>query len=113
MKIVLHAKPLSTNRLFQGRRFRTKEYDAYEEEIGFLLPRQRPQEPPGTTLEVRYALYLKNHKRTDGDNCVKALTDILVKTGFIEDDRYIYRYVIEKHPSKTDRIEVEILPYAP
>lgn len=59
---------------------------------------------------VRYTFHLKNHSRTDYDNLIKPLQDILVKRGFIEDDRKIYECTVKKVASDTDRIEVEFYP---
>ena len=60
-------------------------------------------------VEVHYKFYLKNFKRTDGDNLVKCLTDIIVANGLIDDDRFIKKYVIEKFAAKEDKIEIEIV----
>lgn len=44
----------------------------------------------------------------DIDNLVKILQDVIVKKGYIEDDRLIYRMTVEKIPSKVDRIQIDI-----
>ncbi len=60
-------------------------------------------------IAVRYKFYLKNCARADYDNLIKVTQDIIVKKGWIEDDRKIYRAIIEKYPTKKDeRIEVEL-----
>lgn len=107
--ISVEVKPLSNNRMWQGRRFKTPEYEAYERELGFLLP--RGVAPVLGRVEVRYRFFVKNDKLADADNMVKPLQDILVKRGFIEDDRFIYRFSVEKFHAESPRIEVEILPY--
>lgn len=109
--IVVHAKPLSNNRMWQGRRFKTPDYTAYEQEVAFLLPRDVAAHRVEGLVEVHYRFFIKNHKLSDCDNMIKPLQDILVKRGFIEDDRHIYRFTAEKVPSETPRIEVEIIPY--
>ena len=105
MKLTLDIKPLSTNVLWQGRRFKTKRYKNYESTVAWLLP--KVQMVKGF-VDIHYKFYLKNWKLVDGDNCVKGLQDILVKAGFIEDDRKILRYIIDKPPAKEDKIIVEI-----
>lgn len=57
---------------------------------------------------IVYRFFLVNHSRTDWDNLVKITQDIIVKKGYIEDDRKIYKAEVEKIPSKKDAIEIEI-----
>ena len=87
MKITLEAKPLSINKAFQGRRFKTKDYKSYEQEIIALLTQQ---EAPRVVFEgrvgVRFIWHLKYAKTSDLDNFVKPLCDILVKKGVLSDD---------------------------
>ena len=104
-KFVLEIKPLSVNALWQGRRFKTEEYKNYSDSVAFLLPKA---EMIKGYVEIHYRFFLRNWKRTDGDNLVKGLQDILVKAGFIEDDAKIMKYVIEKIPCEENKIEVEI-----
>lgn len=109
MKLNIPLKPLTVNKAWQGRRFKSKDYSEYEKDVNYLLRGNLC--PLEGKIEVRYGFYLKNHSRTDNDNLVKPIQDILVKAGYIKDDRYIYRTVIEKYPSDIDYMEVEILPY--
>lgn len=108
MKITIPIKPLSINAAFCGRRFKTPAHNQYCRDLALMLPKN--QKICGW-VQVMYRFYLKNWKMTDGDNCVKALQDCIVKSGIIEDDRKIMRYIIEKYPAKDDRIEVEISEY--
>lgn len=105
IKIRLPIKPLSVNKLWCGRRFKTKDYKDYENAVCFLLP---PAQLIEGYVNIHYKFYLKNWKATDGDNLVKGLQDILVSAGFIEDDRKIIKYIIEKIPAKENFIEIEI-----
>ena len=108
MKISVDVKPLSVNKAWQGRRFKTDDYLSYENEVYFLLPNG---EHVAGMVEIWYTFYLKNHKATDTSNLIKLLEDIMVKKGLIEDDRYVYSFHAKKIPSGTHKIEIEILPY--
>lgn len=59
-------------------------------------------------IGVRYKFFLKNHASIDYDNLIKIMQDNLVKAGYMEDDRKIYKAYIEKIPCKYDKIEIEI-----
>lgn len=107
MKIHLFVqeKPLSINDAFQGRRFKTKEYKAYEERLLYQLPKRERLTGP---IKVKYLFFLRNHKLTDCDNLIKPLQDILQKAGYFENDRNIYEFQVLKIPSSEDKIEIEI-----
>ncbi len=75
MKIQIHTKPLSVNEAWQGKRFKTKKYKAYEKELMLLLPNK--YEIPEGDLQVRYEFGL--NIMADWDNPVKPLQDILQK----------------------------------
>ena len=98
-------KPLSVNKCFQGRRFRTKDYLSYEKELSLKLGKL---EKIKGYITVVIELYLVNDKRTDIDNVLKPLLDILTKKGAWEDDRKIRELHIYKYPSKKDRLNIVI-----
>ena len=87
----IDVKPLSINSAFQGRRFKTPRYKAYEIEVMLKLPKFKIPRAP-------YQIYLEfgfSSKLADWDNPVKLFVDILQKKyGF--DDRDIYRAVVVK-----------------
>lgn len=79
-------KPLSVNKCWQGRRFKTRDYTDYEKELLYLLPKK-------VIYPGKLALYLKigfSSKTSDLDNAIKPILDIFQKKyGF--DDKRIYR----------------------
>lgn len=109
MLITIPLRALSINKAFQGRRFKTKECKQYCRDVSLFLPKNFKV---SGYVWIYYKFYLKNWKRTDGGNLEKSLTDILVQNGIIDDDRYIMKYIIEKFPSKEDRIELVINEYS-
>lgn len=87
----VYIKPLTVNRAWRGRKFKTPEYSQYEKDLTFLLPKL---EVPEGKLEVKYVFGLSS-KNADGDNCIKQFQDIVAKKyGF--NDRNIYRWFVEK-----------------
>lgn len=108
IKVSVDSKPLSVNRVWQGRRFKTEEYHDYEELMLLLLPKKKKVTGP---VHLSYRFFMSAFGRSDVDNLLKPLTDILVKKGYIEDDRMVYKISAEKIKSEEDRIEIEIVPY--
>lgn len=85
-------KPLSTNNAWKGRRFKTKEYKEYEEELLWLLPRTSFN--PNGDYSVYYEFGCSN-SRSDYDNFIKQFQDILCKKYGI-DDSNIWEAKIKK-----------------
>lgn len=106
--ITLKINPLSVNKAWQGRRVKTGSYRDYEDMCLWLL-----NEYSGVHgwVEIKYNFYIKNYLKADVDNFVKPLTDIVVKAGLIDDDRFIKRMVIEKFKSTKEYVELEIKKY--
>ena len=94
-------KAMSVNSIFQGRRFKTKEYKKWREEFGFLLMGQKYKTYTGKNmLAVKINFYVKNYKMIDLDNLAKGVLDSLVENGVIKDDRYIKTLKLAKYPIK-------------
>lgn len=89
--IEIKIKPLSVNRVWQGRRFKTQEYKDYEQSIGYVLPKLKI--PEGKLL-LEYVFGLSS-KNCDIDNPIKPFTDILQKH-YNFNDKQIYKMVSEK-----------------
>lgn len=105
MKITLDLHPLSVNRAYKGRRFKTNEKKAYDAALALMLPSGHE---PGPFYVVHYRFFLVNFLGIDQQNLLKCLTDGIVRRGLIIDDRYIIREIIEKFRAPKDRIEVDI-----
>lgn len=101
----VNIKPLSVNQAWQGKRFKTPAYKAYEQE---LLLKLKPVDVPEGKLKL-IATFGLSSKLSDWDNPVKPFQDCLQKKyGF--DDRRIYKAIIEKVDVKKGEefIEFEI-----
>lgn len=89
--IKLDIKPLSVNECWQGQRFKTPKYKAYEKHVLLSLPKITIPSPP---FIVSYEFGLSS-PLADWDNPVKPLQDILQKKyGF--NDKDIVRAIVDK-----------------
>ena len=103
----IKVKPLSVNQAWQGRRFKTRKYDDYIKECLYSLPKKPQIKAKRVAVEITF--YLKNAERSDTDNFLKPILDIIVKKGWILDDRYVYKITAEKVKSKQEKISIKII----
>jgi len=86
-KIEKKIKLLSVNGAWQGRRYKTKNYDAYQKTLLYTLPNEKIN-----TTNSYYIIFIFNfsNKLSDWDNPIKPLQDILQKKyGFNDRDIFI------------------------
>lgn len=79
--------PVSVNgafKLHNGRRL-SKEYRAWRDAAGLELRAQKPERHKGK-VTVQIDLVAPDRRIRDADNVLKALLDLIVKHGVIEDD---------------------------
>jgi len=102
-------KPLSVNRAWQGKRFKTPEYKRYEQEL--LLTLKKVKIPKGK-IEIQYTVGYSN-KLSDIDNFIKPFQDVLQKK-YNFNDNLIYKMIVEKEIVKKGEefIEFNIKEYA-
>ena len=87
----INIKPLSVNDAWQGKRFKTKEYTAYERNVLLILPKLSI--PDGKlVLSIVFGF---SSKASDIDNPIKCLVDCLQKKYGFNDNR-IYEMNIKK-----------------
>lgn len=104
----IEIKPLSVNKAWQGKRFKTQDYKSFEQEFLYTIGKHKMVKGE---IEVVLEFYIKNDKATDIDNCVKTCLDCIVKAGMIEDDRKIRHLDIYKYHSTRERINIVINKY--
>lgn len=95
MKIKIPIKPLSINEAHYGRHIKTREFLDYEKNVSYLLPYNQKDIKEGEYF-LKYVFYIKNYKMSDTGNFEKLITDLLVKRGYLKDDRYIKAIYLEK-----------------
>lgn len=107
MKITLKTLPLSTNRLYRGRRFLTKEGKANKEAIAWEAKMQWKERTATEHIRLAVNLFWPDKYRRDVDN-IKGLLDSL--TGIIyEDDSQIQELRIKKQIDKDNpRVEITL-----
>tara|TARA_R110000868_G_scaffold338459_2_gene599204 strand:+ start:149 stop:502 length:354 start_codon:yes stop_codon:yes gene_type:complete len=84
-------KPLSVNECWQGKRFKTNSYKAYEMQLLYSLPNLKLPEPP-------YSIHFEfgfSSAASDWDNPIKPLQDILQKK-YNFDDKRIHKASVER-----------------
>jgi Holliday junction resolvase RusA-like endonuclease len=89
--VTINIKPMSVNRCWQGRRFKTPQYKQYEKDMFFLLPKITIPDPP---FNVYYEFGFSS-SASDLDNPIKPLQDILQKRyGF--NDKLIHEMLVKR-----------------
>jgi len=80
--------PPSVNKLYANvgkRRIKTKPYESWIKEAGMCLIEQRVKRITKRCI-LHYGFEHPDNRRRDESNMVKALTDLLVSHGILEDD---------------------------
>jgi Holliday junction resolvase RusA-like endonuclease len=95
--VQIHIKPLSVNDAWQGKRFKTPEYKAYEQELMLLLP-NKYEVPAEGDLAINFEFGLNT--LADWDNPIKPLQDILQKKYDFNDRRVVRARVIKNTVKK-------------
>lgn len=103
--IRLNLKPLSVNKAWQGKRFKTKDYKTFENAMLLMLPKLDVDLTGKLRIELKYGF---SNKLSDIDNPCKLVIDCLVKKyGF--DDRQIFQLYQEKEIVKKGNDYIEFL----
>ena len=82
-------KALSVNEAWQGRRFKTKKYKSYAQELSMLLPKTSI---PEGNLMVFYEFGVSN-MASDWDNMIKAFQDVISSRYGFNDNKIIEGHV--------------------
>lgn len=99
------------NRAWQGQRFKSKEYKTFENDVARMLPFSKIVYDKSEVF-VHYVYHIKNYGGADTSNLEKTLTDMLVKRGYLLDDRYIRAIYQRKERAEAEEwVEITIEPY--
>jgi Holliday junction resolvase RusA-like endonuclease len=102
--MLISIKPLSVNKAFQGKKYKTKDYKEYEKAVLMMLPPLNIEFKEPLSIELTFGF---SSKISDIDNPVKPILDCLCKKyGF--DDRIIYEMKLKKEIVKKGEEFIEI-----
>ncbi len=113
MKIKIPIGPFSVNKASKKDHHKSDAYKKFERDVFLLLPIFNGYLFDGEVF-INYVFYIKNYINSDVDNCIKCVQDILVKRGYILDDRYvkaIYAVKDRVENIKDESIIIDIVPY--
>lgn len=105
--------PPSANNLFvnnrkTGGRFVAPRYAAWRTEAGWALKAQNPQKTTGS-VHVNIIAIKPDRAKRDIDNIAKAINDLLVEHGVVEDDSLIERQVAAWSSSNLQGVSVTVV----
>ena len=92
----INIKPLSVNKAWQGRRYKTKDYKSYEKEALLKLP---AIDLPKGKLSI-YLEFGVSNSGFDWDNGIKPFQDILQKKYGFNDSRVVNAVVLKRMVDK-------------
>lgn len=106
----INIKPMSVNKAWGGRTFKSTEYKKYIKDVPLLLPPMLQLPPDKMVLLIKFYF---SSKASDIDNPVKPIQDIITRHYGV-DDKHIYMQMLEKHVVKRgkEKIEFEFLEYS-
>ena len=104
-EIIVNLPPLSINKAWQGRRYKTKEYNNWLKDGLRLLPKR---EMIIDDVEIELTFYMKYPKKSDVDNPIKTCLDLIVKKGYLKDDVQVQSLHIYKEKSENEMIKIVI-----
>jgi Holliday junction resolvase RusA-like endonuclease len=109
-EIHLPVKPLSVNKVWQGKRYKTFEYKRYEVKLFMALP---PKVVIPEMIRIEF-IFGFSSKASDLDNPVKPLLDILQKK-YSFNDSHVWEMEIQKKivPKGEEYMKINILPVLP
>ena len=93
-------KPLTVNRAWKGRRYKSDQYTAFETELMYRLPPKLRGFDPTSNKKLEIFLeFGVSNSGSDWDNPIKPFVDVLqIKYGF--NDKFIYDAVVRKRVVK-------------
>lgn len=98
MNYTINIKPLSVNRAWKGKRYKTDEYDRYIKDVLSLLPTKIDfPDPKNIKLAIEWGF---SSKASDCSNPIKLFEDCLVKKYGVDDrhiqELHVFKAIVKK-----------------
>jgi crossover junction endodeoxyribonuclease RusA len=106
--------PPSTNTLYRNvagkGRVKTAKYKQWIDEAGFVLMFKHLPAITGPYV-LQIALFSADNRRRDIDNGIKAISDVLVKHGLVEDDSLCKELRVSRRKADEAHAVVQVWPH--
>jgi Holliday junction resolvase RusA-like endonuclease len=106
--ITINSEPISTNALYRGRRFLTKEGKEAKEAMAWEVASQWKEPITDQDIALNIIFYVKNNRR-DLDNCLKATLDCLTGLIWKDDSQVVELHVYKEIDAANPRIEISFI----
>ncbi|MBQ3454819.1 MAG: RusA family crossover junction endodeoxyribonuclease [Synergistaceae bacterium] len=116
LRIMLKGLPPTVNHMYRtgrnGIRYKRMEVEEWQEEVSGIIREAWGEKPPYEgNVEVRVIFMVKDNRRWDIDNRLKALFDCLEEGGAIKNDTQIWGETAHRVLGKEDTTEIEMMKY--
>ena len=91
----LKIKPISTNAMYVGRRWKSPAARQFEKDIALLLAVHAKEKPPDGDLAIHFRF--GTTRRQDLSNCVKLVEDCIARHYGIDDRRFCAMTLVRVH----------------
>ena len=116
LRIMLKGLPPTVNHMYRtgrnGIRYKRIEVEEWQEEVSGIIREAWGEKPPYEgNVEVRVFFTVKDNRRWDIDNRLKALLDCLELAGAIKNYTQIWGETAHRVLGKEDTTEIEMMKY--
>jgi crossover junction endodeoxyribonuclease RusA len=105
--------PPKSNRYFRGKNvFIPKHILEAIEDASIILRYMYDSEPIKEPVAVEIVYMFRDNRKRDLDNLTKTVLDVLEDAGILDDDKFVYKLIIEKRmKQKEEKTEIRIIKY--
>ena len=116
VRVMLKGLPPTVNHMYRtgrnGIRYKRIEVEEWQEEVSGIIREAWGEKPPYEgNVEVRVVFRVKDNRRWDIDNRLKALFDCLEEGGAIKNDTQIWGIKAQRVSGEKDMTEIEMIEY--
>ena len=116
VRVMLKGLPPTVNHMYRtgrnGIRYKRIEVEEWQEEVSGIIREAWGEKPPYEgNVEVRVLFRVKDNRRWDIDNRLKALFDCLEEGGAIKNDTQIWGIKAQRVSGEKDMTEIEMIEY--